>query len=506
MDDARKAALAALARKKLAEKRAAEQAADRGFLHRLGDNIIGYDDGVMSPGEKAATWLNMGGEAMTLGGVGDEAAAGVDAALGRGSYDDRLQHYRANEKQMWQDHPVASFASQIAPAMLPGAGAAGLISKVPTVPRKMAAGGILGGAAGGAYGFMEGEGGKDNRLQSARDNAGIAAGVGAAVPGIAAGVRGMRNAHALNKAAKKAAKGAPTTDELRAAGSALYDEVDNLGVQIKPEAFDKARGGILDQLRGNTGFDELPGPGSLTPQSSRTMQIMDEASARMAQEPTAALPFKAVDQMRRQAGAAAGNVSNKTDQRAGAEIISGLDDFVARLDKDDVLAGDVDKLPELISKARDTWTRMSKSQKLDDAIEASDNYLSGPGTGLKYQFKRILQNKKLSRGFSQAEKRVMKRVVNGTIPEQVLRTMGSGLTQIGGALGAGMAVNPLAGAAVFGASKGARMLSDRIIQKNAETARRVMANGGIPDGAVPQITGPGLLDALMLSGATPAKK
>jgi len=40
---------------------------DRGLAYRIGDNLIGYDDGVMSPGEKLATALNMGGESMTLG-------------------------------------------------------------------------------------------------------------------------------------------------------------------------------------------------------------------------------------------------------------------------------------------------------------------------------------------------------------------------------------------------------------------------------------------------------
>lgn len=501
-ENTRKAALVALARKKLEEKRAAATQ-DRSIWDKVVDNVVGRDDGVMSPGEKAAALLNMGGEAMSMGLVGDEAAAGADALVGRGTYDDRLQRYRGNEQQMWRDHPALSVASQIAPALLPGAGAANLISKIPTVAGKMAGGGALGGMAGGLFGFMEGEGGLEQRLQSGRDNAGLAGAVGAAVPGLGAAYRGVRNSRALHRAAKKAAQGAPTTEQLQAAGNALYDQVDNLGVQIKPEAFDRARAGVLDRLRANTGFDELPGPGSLTPHSARSMQIMDAASNRMASEPTEALPFKAVDQMRRQAGAAAGNVSNKTDQRAGMEIISGLDDFVGRLSADDVVAGDVQALPALINKARDTWTRMSKSQKIDDAIEASDSYLSGPGSGLKYQFKRILKNKKLSRGFSDAEKAVMKRVVNGTIPEQILRTAGSGLTQIGGALGAGLAVNPVAGAGVFGLSKGARALSDHIIGKNAELARRVVANGGIPDGSVQQITGPGLIDALMLSGTVP---
>ena len=51
----------------------------------IADNVVGLDNGVMSPGEKLGTALNAGGESMTLGIVGDEAAAAFDAAIGNGA-------------------------------------------------------------------------------------------------------------------------------------------------------------------------------------------------------------------------------------------------------------------------------------------------------------------------------------------------------------------------------------------------------------------------------------
>jgi len=54
---------------------ASRSEADTSFWGRVKDNVVGVDDGIMSPGEKLGTLLNMGGESLTLGIVGDEAAA-----------------------------------------------------------------------------------------------------------------------------------------------------------------------------------------------------------------------------------------------------------------------------------------------------------------------------------------------------------------------------------------------------------------------------------------------
>jgi hypothetical protein len=206
----------------------------------------------------------------------------------------------------------------------------------------------------------------------------------------------------------------------------------------------------------------------------------------MAAEPTAALPFKSLDQMRRQAGAAAGNVANKTDARAGVEVIQGLDDFVNRLGPDDVVSGDVEALKTMIPKARELWARMSKTQRIEDAIESGSNdYVSGAGSGIRNQFASILRNKKLARGFSDLELSAMRRVVNGTIPEQLINLAGGGIGQIAtmtGGTALGGLPGFLAGSAI---AAGARKASKSVVTKNAEIARALIASGKAQ--ALPQI-------------------
>jgi hypothetical protein len=206
---------------------------------------------------------------------------------------------------------------------------------------------------------------------------------------------------------------------------------------------------------------------------------MGETSAKMAADPAAALPFKALDQMRRQAGAAAGNVTNKTDQQAGMRIIEGLDDFVKNLDPNDVIAGDVRALQDAIPKARDVWSRMTKSQMIDTAIEAGGNYTSGASSGIRNQFAAILRNKKLAARFSDAERAAMRRVVNGSIPEQLLNLASGGMGQIAQTFGGG-AMGGIPGAfAGAGVAAGTRKLAEGVTRGKAEVVRALMANGGL---------------------------
>ena len=453
-----------------------------GMWQTLKDNLLGDNDpNSQNFGEKVGSALNKAGEAMTFGLVGDEAGAAADAALGVGSYDDRLKHYRQQEKVLERDNPKTALGAELGGAVLgamaPG-GAIGTLGRGAGLLPRIAASSAAGAGMGGTYGFMEGEGGFDNRWKDAKTGAEIGGAIGVAAPLAGVGIQKLANGRAARRAISDAVRGAPTSDALRAQGRAAYDAIDKANVQIKPQAFDKSRQKILEMLRQNTGFDELPGPGSLTPNSARTMQIMGQAGDRMAKEPTAALPFKSLDQMRRQAGAAASNVTNKTDQKAGMEIIGGLDDFVNNLSPNDVVSGDVEALKTLIPKARDIWSRMSKSQMIDDAIEAGENnYLSGGASGIRNQFKRILNNKKLAGKFTEAEKSAMRRVVNGSMGSQIMNLLGGGLGQLG-QIGAGFGLGGPVGAAA-GAVTGslARKGSTAIASRNAELVRALVANG-----------------------------
>lgn len=488
VDAARRLAQMAKAAKAPAEP------AERGFWHRVGDNVIGFDDGVTSGGEKLGTWLNRAGESMTLGLVGDEASAAVTGMLPGRSYEGELGRYRQNEDDLGT---AGRLSADIAGALVPAAGVGGLMGKLGSWGARSLAGAAAGGASGATYGFMEGEGGFEDRVDAAIPQGLLGAVLGGAIPMVGAGVRKAAEGRAARKAVSAAARGAPTSEQLRAAGNALYRQVDDAGVQIKPSSFARAKDEIRDYLRSNTGFDELPGPGSLTPNTSRVVQIMDEATDRMATEPTAALPFRSLDQMRRQAGAAAGNVANKTDQKAGVAVIEKLDEFVQRLGPDDIEGGDVDALKSAIGKARDVWGKMSRSQLVDDAMERADNYLSGSASGIRNQFKNILQNKKLAGRFTQAERAALRQVTHGSTLDQLINLAGGGLAQMG-SIGGGFAVGgPLGAVAGAGLAAGQRKLAESVTMRAAERARAAIASGALRQ--------PGILEQLAIAGQRPER-
>ena len=478
--EAAKKALAAgdvaAAKRLIARGRAAESAnkswGQWGREQLFGDN----DPSTMNAGEKLGTLLNMGGNALTFGIVGDEAAAAADSLIGRGNYDDRLAQYRGNEASVRESNPGASLAADVLPALAAPFGALGTGGKLGA---RMLKSGLATGALSGVAGFANAEGGAGQRLQNAYDVAPMGAVIGGAIPIAGSALQGLMQNRMTARAIKAGAKNAPSSDELRAMGNAAYQQVDNAGVQIAPQAFDRARGTILDDLRANTGFDELPGPGSLTPYAARASQIMGEASARMGADPTAALPFKALDQMRRQAGAAAGNVTNKTDQQAGMRIIEGLDDFVKNLGPGDVVAGDIAALNQAIPKARETWSRMTKSQTIDNAIEAGGNYTSGASSGIRNQFAAILRDKKAAARFTEGERAAMRRVVNGSIPEQLLNLASGGMGQIAQTFGGGAAGGIPGAFAGAGAAAGTRKLAEGVTRRKAETVRGLVANAGL---------------------------
>ena len=438
-----------------------------------------------------------GTQGATLG-FGDEIVAGAMSLSPNWTYDEALKGARGELDAARMTRPGTTTTAEIATALaMPAAG----FKSSGKLGIDMLKGAATGAGLSGVYGFGAGEGGFEERATDAGKSAVVGALLGGLIPVAGAGVQKFMQGRADNAAIKAAAKGAPTTDELRAAGNAAYKAVDDAGVQIKPEVFDSARATILDDLRANTGFDELPGPGSLTPNSARVNEIMGQASTKMAAEPTAALPFKAVDQMRRQAGAAAGNVANKTDQSSGMTIIGGLDDMIAKLGPDDVVAGDVSALQSALPKARETWAKMTKSQRIDDAIEAgSGDYLSGASSGIRNQFKNMLRNPKIANGFTKAEKVAMRKVINGSIPEQLLNLASGGMGQMATALGGGaMGGIPgfLAGTA---AAAGTRKLAEKITTGKAETVRALIANGGLQ--ALPQIGNAkrSIIEALMQRG------
>jgi hypothetical protein len=465
------------------QKQFAPPADRRSFSDALYDNIVGVDDGVMSYGEKLATALNMGGEGLTLGVVGDEAAAKADQLIGRGSYDERLRKYRSDEAQFSKENPVAATASQVAPMFLLPSGAA---MRGGTLLAKAAQGALAGGAGAGLFGFMEGEGGFKSRLESAENSAKVGGLLGAAAPvagaAIARGVDRVRG----NRAIKKAAQSAPTRAQTEAQASALFDSVKGQNIPRAPfrSAADDAINEAID-----SGMDSM-----LTPGASRVASKIDDAAQQNAPE----MSMRELNVLRRQAGVPAGNFANRTEKAIGTRFIKAVDDYVDRV---------APQLGEQGREARAMWSKLRKMDQIDEIFDRADQYASGFQNGLMLEFRKILKNKKLQRGFTKAELEAMKRVTNPGLLQSLIRQVGrfgfsldNGSNALGGALGAGAGgalggfpgaiVGPIIGTA-------ARKWSERLTTSAAQRVGDVVRAGDV---TLPQVSNQtrGILDEILL--------
>lgn len=453
--------------------------------------------GNMAPGIAAST-LTGTAQGATIG-TADEGAGALNAIIpGKGTMGERYgfgrEHARAMLDAAQRDHPVAAYGGEIGGAVALPLGAIKSTGKLALDAGKSA---LAGGLFSGLYGFGAGEGGAGERLENAKDSALIGGGISAAIPFAGAGIKKIAESLMARKAIKAAGANAPTTEQLRTAGTAAYKAIDDAGVSVRPDVAQAKLGEIADALRGEgVGLDV---GGKVFPASRAIMEATEGFT-----EGKNTVPFRDLDILRRFMGSgAASNLANKADTRLATGARAAMDDMVMKLGPDDVDAGDIDALQTMLPKARDLWAKMSKSQMIDDAMEASENYLSGPASGIRNQFARILKNPKLARGFNEAEKRALRGVVNGSIPERALHLAAGGMGKLMTALG-GFAGGGIPGAAAgAGLSFGLQKASEKVAMKNAEIARALVANGG---GAAlpkmnPQIRA--IIEQLTRQGAAP---
>lgn len=420
----------------------------------------------MGAGMAAAGGMAQGG---TFG-LADEILARVQSVRPDVTYDQALAVERGRLDAARESHPVAAFGGELVGAM---AVPLGVSQKAVTTGGKITAGALTGATGGGIYGFGSGEGGFGERSDDGLQGAVIGGALGAAIPGVGALVQKALVNRATNRMVRDLARGAPTSDELKEAGSAAYKAIDGAGVEVLPGAMRTAADKIVASMRAS-GLDEAGGALNLTPKSARVAQLLDEAG-----KGNGPIAFGKIDQLRRKAGIPASDIGNKVEQQLGAKAISGLDDMVNGLTPDQVTAGDLETLQTMLPKARDLWARMSRSQLLDDAIEAGESYVSGAGSGIRNQFARIIRNPKLRRSFSEAELKVMRRVASGTIPEKMLHLAGGGIGNIL-AMGGGLFGGGMPGATIgTGAAIGLRKASEAVTRRNAEIARGLVASGGM---------------------------
>ena len=373
-------------------------------------------------------------------------------------YDARLQQKQGDLSQFREDHPIASMVGEIAgaaPTAALGAGVAGL-SKLGPLAKAL----IGGTAGGGTYGALSGNPG--DRTNSAALGAALGAGLGGAGAGISKAVAGRK----ARRAGDKTIEGAATQDELRQAAGSNYAIADAAEGAVPMPVYSAFVTNLTKKLK-SEGVDSM-----LHPKAARVLSIMAENA-------DAPATLQELQILRRQFGAAA--KSGEADERRLGQIaIDALDDFVE--DSAGQLGG-------ALKQGRELWSRMRKSEILEDAIERAGSRAAGIEAGLRNEFSKLFRNKKLMRSFNGEEKAAIEAVFKGTAGQNALRILG-GLSLgegqrrnvlsalVGGSVGMGLAgpgggMAGLAGPAIVGGIS--QKLAEAGTKRRAQLARAIAA-------------------------------
>jgi hypothetical protein len=268
---------------------------------------------------------------------------------------------------------------------------------------------------------------------------------------------------------------APSMDELREIGKAAYQTADDSGLVIHPGSF-KNFVGRIEGITKQAGIDK-----DIHPKAFAAVRRMKEAA-----ESGDPIALKDFEILRRVVGGARGSI--EADERRIGQLISGeLDDYIARLGDADIIAGDRKTAAEALNLARDVWTRLSKGNVIQDAVEKAGvraGQFSGSGfeNALRTQFRQIAMNPKRMRGFSPDEQEAIKKVAMGGPMDNAFRMLGklapTGIVSatLGGSAAYAMG-GPVGTAAAWLAGTAGRKLATESTKRNVTNVDEMVRMG-----------------------------
>lgn len=293
--------------------------------------------------------------------------------------------------------------------------------------------------------------------------------------------------------AKDATTAAPTVSQLRELADSAYRAADDAGLVISEGSFQSFANRIASITR-NAGIDR-----DIHPKATAAVRRITEAA-----ESGQPIKLQDFEILRRVVGGARG-ATDRGERKIGQMIAAEMDSYLARLGRSDVVAGNPRAASEALNRARHAWTRISKSELVQEAIEKAGvraGQFTGSGfeNALRTQFRQIAMNSKRMRGFTQAEQSAIKKVAMGGPIDNAMRMLGklapTGVVSAGFGGGAGYALGGPAGAvAVPAVGTAARHIATKMTQKNVENLIELVRRGGpeatkdAPDWLLPWLSG-----------------
>jgi len=267
----------------------------------------------------------------------------------------------------------------------------------------------------------------------------------------------------------------PTRAELAQRANQAYAQADNAGVVVRPQSLDNLRNTVSADLQ-RQGLDPTLHPDT----TAALARVMDTQGGQ---------PLQQIETLRRIALDASG-AQRPADRRLAGRLVDAIDHYMEGLGPQDVSAGDPAAAVGALNQARDAWSRMRKSDVVDELMrraELSAPNFSGSGmeNAVRTEFRALAKNQARMRVFSPAEQEAITRVARGGPIENTLRMLGkfapTGSLSTTLSAGSGFALGGPAGAialpaAGFAARRGATAMTLGNAQRAGELMRGGVAN------------------------------
>jgi len=194
---------------------------------------------------------------------------------------------------------------------------------------------------------------------------------------------------------------APDLQTIKKRASDAYDELDNLGVKVRPIVFEQFANKLSARLD-REGIDP-----TLHPKSTAALKRItdDIGQAKTATE---------LNTLRKIAQGAASSI-DPPDARLGNIIIREIDSGLDALSE---------QIGGKFKEARALSQRAFKSQAITDMIENASHTASGLENGLRIEVRKLLKNKKKRRGFTKDELNTLREIEQGTTAANVAKFLG----------------------------------------------------------------------------------
>lgn len=208
-------------------------------------------------------------------------------------------------------------------------------------------------------------------------------------------------------------KDIPTIKQLKEQSTRLYDEAKNAGVEFKTPKFN-AQMSVIERSLREEGY---------TPKAFPKLDaaLTEAKSSKMPRDFT---ELQALRKMLNNAKASA----DPSEQRLASIALDKFDEYIMKASKDDVKVGDTKSL-NAWQDARDTYTRLKKSEVFEEMLEVADIdktrlTQSGLENALAQQLRNLAKNKKKMRLFTKQEQEAIIKASKGDFSQNTLRFIG----------------------------------------------------------------------------------